>query len=200
MPNSGNILSHGGIVPQVEEAALVTASSILVGDVRLGKDASVWFAAVLRGDLRHIEIGEESNIQDGCLLHVTRELPVVVGSRVTVGHGAILHGCVIGKGSLVGMGATILDGAVIGEESVVAAGALVPEGKVFPPRSLIMGVPGKVVRQVSDEEAARLQEQARRYVELAWSYREGRRSRKGPADSRPKLRYSKICSVEPTIR
>ena len=130
---------------------------------------------MLRGDLRHIEIGEESNIQDGCLLHVTRELPVVVGSRVTVGHGAILHGCVIGKGSLVGMGATILDGAVIGEESVVAAGALVPEGKVFPPRSLIMGVPGKVVRQVSDEEAARLQEQARRYVELAWSYREGRR-------------------------
>ena len=175
MQNSGTTFSHGGIAPQAEEAALVAASSVLVGDVRMGKDSSVWFAAVLRGDLKHIEIGEGSNIQDGCLLHVTRELPVIVGKHVTVGHGAILHGCVVGDGSLVGMGATILDGAVIGEESMVAAGALVPEGKEFPPRSVIMGVPGKVVRRVTDEEVARLKDQACHYVELALSYRAGRR-------------------------
>jgi len=149
------------------EAAFVAASAVLVGSVFLGKDTSVWYGAVLRGDLKSIRIGARSNIQDGAVLHVTRELGVEIGADVTVGHGAILHGCCIERECLIGMGAILLDGVQIGEGSVVAAGSLVPEGQNVPPGNLVMGVPAKVVRPIRPEERIRIRELAASYVELA---------------------------------
>ncbi|MCF7935112.1 MAG: gamma carbonic anhydrase family protein [Synergistales bacterium] len=160
-----------GNTPRTAEAAWIAPSAVLIGEVSLGTDASVWFHTVLRGDIKRIEVGERSNIQDNSTVHVTRELPALIGSDVTVGHGATVHGCTVGDGTLVGMGATVLDGVVVGSHSVVAAGALVPEGMAIPPCSLVMGVPAKVVRQVSEEEAERLLRQAGEYVRLAKAYR-----------------------------
>lgn len=170
MNGEGPLFSYGGLFPKTEEAAFIAASSVLVGDVRVGKDASVWFASVLRGDINFIEVGDYSNVQDGCLLHVTRELPVLVGKRVTLGHGVILHGCRIKDDCLIGMGATVLDGAVIGEGSIIAARALVPEGRVVPPGSLVMGIPGKTMRSLVPEEILHIREHAETYVTLARSY------------------------------
>ncbi|HOX19110.1 MAG TPA: gamma carbonic anhydrase family protein, partial [Spirochaetales bacterium] len=124
-------------------------------------------------DINRIELGELTNVQDACVLHVTDEHPCVLGSRVTVGHGAILHGCAVGDGCLVGMGSVILDGAEIGEGSIVAAGALVTQGKRFPPRSMIMGSPAKVTRELSDSEVAGLREHAERYAAYARRALEG---------------------------
>lgn len=170
MSGRGPLFSYDGMSPRTEEAAFIAASSVLVGDVRVRKDASVWFSSVLRGDINFIEIGECSNVQDGCLLHVTKTLPVVVGKCVTLGHGAILHGCRIGDACLIGMGATVLDGAVIGEGSVIAARALVPEGKTIPPGSLVMGIPGKIMRTLTLEEIVQTREHAQAYVALARTY------------------------------
>jgi carbonic anhydrase/acetyltransferase-like protein (isoleucine patch superfamily) len=153
--------------PRTAEAAFVAGSAVVLGDVLLGKDASVWYGAVIRGDLKEIRIGPGSNIQDGAILHVTHELGVSLGERVTVGHGAILHGCVVESGCLIGMGAIVLDGAKIGEGSVVAAGSLVPEGKEFPPGSLLMGTPARIVRCVSAEERERILKLAKVYIDLA---------------------------------
>jgi carbonic anhydrase/acetyltransferase-like protein (isoleucine patch superfamily) len=136
----------------------------LMGDVRLGEDASVWFNAVLRGDNEPMQIGARTNIQDGAVLHSDPGAPLTIGSDCTIGHAAILHGCTVGNGSLVGMGATILNRAVIGEGSLVGANALVTEGKVFPERALIVGAPAKMIRQLTDEEVARLIVSAAHYV------------------------------------
>jgi len=153
---------------ETAEAAFVAASAVLVGSVFLEKDSSVWYGAVLRGDLNSIRIGSRANIQDGAVLHVTLERGVRIGPDVTVGHGAILHGCVVDRECLVGMGAILLDGAQIGEGSVVAAGSLVPEGQKVPPGSLVMGVPARVVRSIRPEERDRIRELAASYVELAF--------------------------------
>jgi carbonic anhydrase/acetyltransferase-like protein (isoleucine patch superfamily) len=152
---------------ETAKAAFVAASAVLVGAVFLEKDASVWYGSVLRGDLNSIRIGAGSNIQDGAVLHVTQERGVQIASEVTVGHGAILHGCIVERECLIGMGAILLDGAWIGEGSVVAAGSLVPEGQEVPPGSLVMGIPAKVIRSIRPEERERIRDLAASYVELA---------------------------------
>ncbi|NLH95316.1 MAG: gamma carbonic anhydrase family protein [Synergistaceae bacterium] len=153
---------------ETAEAAFVAASAVLVGSIFLEKDSSVWYGAIVRGDLNSIRIGTRSNVQDGAVLHVTRERGVRIGPDVTVGHGAILHGCVVDRECLIGMGAILLDGVHIGEGSVVAAGSLVPEGQEVAPGSLLMGVPARVVRSILPEERDRIRELAASYVELAF--------------------------------
>jgi len=168
-----------GANPNTAEAAFVADSAVVVGAVNLGKDSSVWYGAVVRGDLKEIRIGRGSNIQDGAILHVTRELGVELGEDVTIGHGAILHGCSIGRECLVGMGAIVLDGAQVGEGSVIGAGSLVPEGRVVPPGSLLMGTPARVVREVKPEERKRIRELAESYVQLARTHASGQAATEG---------------------
>lgn len=151
----------------------VAPNAVLLGKVKLEEDASVWFGAVLRGDNELITVGARSNVQDGCVLHTDPGFPLTIAEDCTVGHMAMLHGCTIGRGSLVGIGSIILNGVVIGEECVIGAGALIPEGKIIPPRSMVLGSPGKVVRQLSDEEAHRFGGGARRYVEKWKHYAAG---------------------------
>lgn len=143
----------------------------LIGRVRLGRDASVWFGAVLRGDNEPIEVGDRSNVQDGAVLHADPGFPLTIGADCTIGHRAILHGCVIGDGVLVGMGAVVMNGARIGAGSLVGAGALVTEGASIPPRSLVLGAPARAVRALTDAEAERLLRSAMRYVENGRRYR-----------------------------
>jgi carbonic anhydrase/acetyltransferase-like protein (isoleucine patch superfamily) len=142
-----------------------------MGEVILGERASVWPGAVIRGDNEPIRIGNDSNVQEGAVLHADPGFPLNIGANVTVGHQAMLHGCTIGDGTLVGIQAVVMNGAVIGRQSLVGAGALIPEGKQYPERSLIMGVPGKVVRQLSDEDVAGLARAAAGYAKKAVDYR-----------------------------
>ena len=156
----------GKKVPQVR-AAFVAWNAEVAGDVTLAEDTSVWFGAALRADIAAIRIGKGSNIQDNATCHVDYGLPLTVGERVTVGHNAVLHGCTVEDDCVIGMGAVILSGAVIGRESIVGAGALVTEGKTFPPRSVILGSPGKIARQVDDAGVAKIRENGQAYVRLA---------------------------------
>ncbi len=143
----------------------VAPTAAVIGRVELHRRASIWFGAVLRGDNEPIVIGEGSNVQDNCVLHTDPGFPLTVGRDVVVGHSVILHGCTIGDNVLIGMGATIMNGVTVGSNSVIGAGALIPEGKVIPSNSLVVGMPGRVVRELSDEEAATLTEGARHYAE-----------------------------------
>jgi len=153
--------------PQLGLRPFVADNATLLGDVRCGDDVSIWFQAVVRGDVNRIFIGDGTNIQDAAVVHVARHRhPTIIGPRVTVGHGAILHGCTIGEGCLIGIGARVLDGATVGAWSIVAAGAVVTPGKTFEPRSMIMGTPAKASRQLSDAEVAYLDESWRNYVRL----------------------------------
>lgn len=145
----------------------VAPNACVIGKVILKSNASIWFGAVARGDTDPIEIGENSNVQDGCVLHADFGLPVKIGRDVTIGHMVMLHGCTIGDGSLIGIGATVLNGARIGRSCLVGARALVTEGKTFPDRSVLMGSPARVIRELSDEEAAGLAASAAHYV-LNW--------------------------------
>ncbi len=154
-----------GIVPELGAAAYVAPGAQVVGHVRLGARASVWFNAVLRGDNDPITIGDDSNVQDGAVVHSDPGSPATIGRGVTIGHRAIVHGATVGDGSLIGMGATILNHAVIGENCLVGANALVTEGKTFPPRSLIVGSPAKAVRELDDRAVAGLKVSAAHYVE-----------------------------------
>lgn len=156
---------------KLSDSAYVAPNAVLIGHVSLGDEASVWFGAVLRADLSPIVIGRQSNVQDGCILHVTRHEPVHIGERVTLGHGAIVHGATIEDDVLVGIRATILNGAVIGAGSLIGAGALVPEGARIPPKSLVLGMPGRVVKPVSDAQWDMIQEHAANYVAYARAYR-----------------------------
>lgn len=156
---------------KVDPSAWVARNATLTGSVNVGSEATIWFGAVIRGDVEPIEIGSRSNIQDLCCLHSDPGFPCRVGEGVVVGHRAILHGAIIENECLIGMGAIVLNGAVIGEHSIVGAGALVPEGRVIPPGSLVVGVPGKVVRQVSEEEIEHIRNGAARYVEAGKRYR-----------------------------
>ena len=156
--------------PQLGEGAWAAPSADLIGDVRLGARASVWFGAVLRGDNTPLILGEETNFQDGAVGHSDAGFPLTIGARVTVGHQAILHGCTVADDCLIGMGARILNGAVIEAECIVGAGALVTEGKRFERGSLIVGAPARVVRQVTDEERRLLRESAKHYAEKAARY------------------------------
>jgi carbonic anhydrase/acetyltransferase-like protein (isoleucine patch superfamily) len=142
----------------------------VIGRVRLKSDTSVWFGAVLRGDNEWIELGERSQIQDNSTLHTDPGFPLVIGTDVTIGHQAMLHGCTIGDRSLIGIQAIVMNGAVIGRECIVGAGALIPEGRAVPDRSLVVGSPGKVVRSLTDQEVARLRQAADVYVSKARWY------------------------------
>ena len=166
------ILTYKGKVPDVSQAAFLADNAVVTGDTVLKKGSSVWFGAVLRGDGPRIEIGEESNIQDGCVLHADPGYPLTVGKGVTVGHGAILHGCTIGDGSLIGMGAIVLNGAKIGKNCIVGAGALVTGGKIFDDGMLILGSPAKAVRKLTEEEIADNRHSAAHYVQQAKEYAE----------------------------
>ncbi len=161
--------------PQIHPQAWVADSAQVIGDVVLGEGASVWFGAVLRGDNERIHIGARSNVQENCVLHTDLGFPMEVGADCTIGHGVVLHGCVIGPESLIGMGATVLNGARIGRNCLVGAGALVTEGKVFPDGSLIMGTPARVVRNLGPEELSRFKLSAAHYVDNARRFRAGLR-------------------------
>ena len=152
------------------ETHFIAPSAALIGSVELGDRCSVWFNAVLRGDMDPITVGERTSIQDGAVVHTDPGFPARIGDGVTVGHQAVLHGCTVGSGSLVGIRAVVMNGAEIGECSIIGAGALVTEGKVIPPRSLVLGSPGRVVREVTAEELALLEGYAAEYVERVERY------------------------------
>ena len=167
-----------GIEPKLGNKTWVAPSADVIGDVTCGDDCSIWFGCVVRGDVHYIKIGDRVNIQDLSMVHVTHYKkpdksdgnPTIIGDDVTIGHRVMLHGCTIENACLIGMSATILDGAVIGRESIIGAGSLVTKNKVFPPRSLIMGSPAKLIRELNDEEVAELYASASRYVEFKSHY------------------------------
>lgn len=165
------IVSLHGRTPELHPEAWVAPNASLIGWIRLGARSSVWYSATLRAEAEPINVGAGTNIQDGATLHVDPEYPLSLGSGVTVGHNAVLHGCTVEDGCLIGMGAIVLNGAVIGAGSIVAAGALVPQGVVVPPRSLIAGVPGKVRRELSDAELAGNRVNAAVYEDLMTLHR-----------------------------
>ena len=161
------IRPFSGKLPRFGKRVFVAATAVVVGDVELGDDVNVWYGAVLRADLQAISVGARTSIQDNAVIHVDEpDAPTIVAEDVTVGHAAILHGCRVERGALIGMHATVLNKAVIGEEAVVAAGAVVTPGMVVPPRTLVAGVPAKVRRAVSDEELDHLRRGVRSYLEL----------------------------------
>jgi len=151
----------------------VAPNATVIGDVTLTAKVSIWFGAVVRADKDRIVIGEGSNIQDNCVVHTSAGHPAIIGSHVSVGHGAILHGCTLSDRVLVGMGAIVLNGAVVGEDSVIGAGAVVTEGMVVPPGSVVVGVPGKVIKPASEAQKQHIVRNAAAYVELAAEYADG---------------------------
>ncbi len=161
----------GGHGPVVAPDAYVAETAVLIGQVAIAAGASVWFNAVLRGDTEPIRIGASTNVQDNCTLHADPGFPCLVGEAVTIGHNAIVHGCTVEDNVLVGMHATILNGAVIGRDSIVGAGALVPENTKVPPGSLVVGVPGRVVRSLRPDEIERIRQSAADYARRARAYR-----------------------------
>lgn len=160
--------------PALDAAAFVADTATVIGDVRLGRDASIWYGASVRADIAHITIGEASNVQDNASLHVDFGVPVVIGRRVTIGHNAVIHGAVVEDNCLIGMGAVVLNNAVVGQGSLVAAGAVVREGMVIPPGSLVAGVPAKVVRELTPEQQAHLRDNADVYIACARAHRDAR--------------------------
>ncbi len=162
-----------GRQPQIDPSAWVAETAVVRGDVTLGPDVSVWFGAVLRGDVAPISVGAGSNIQDNAVVHVSRDFPCRIGANVTIGHAAVVHGCTIEDGALIGIQATVLDGAHIGAGALVAAGALVPPGMVVPPGTLALGVPARIVGPLSPEQKEMVARDAPAYVERKEAYRRG---------------------------
>jgi len=166
------LLPFGDDTPQLDPTAWVAPGAVLVGAVTLAADSSVWYGAVLRADLALIRVGAGSNVQDNAVLHADPGLAVSIGADVTIGHGAVVHGCTIGDGALIGMGSTVLNGAVVGAGSIIAAGAVVPQGAEVPPGSLAAGVPAKVRREVTEEERQGALLGAAGYRDLSAKHRE----------------------------
>jgi carbonic anhydrase/acetyltransferase-like protein (isoleucine patch superfamily) len=165
------IRTFQGIKPTIAQSTYIEDTAVVVGDVVIGEYSSVWFNAVVRGDVHYIRIGNRTNVQDLCMLHVTHDThPLTIGDDVTIGHHVVLHGCTVMDRVMIGMGAIIMDGAVIGEDCVVGAGALVTEGTIVPPKSVILGSPAKVKRPVTENELAWIRESAQNYVEYARQY------------------------------
>jgi carbonic anhydrase/acetyltransferase-like protein (isoleucine patch superfamily) len=165
------IRAYRGVIPRIHQTAYIDDSAQIIGDVEIAEESSVWMTAVVRGDVHRIRVGRRSNIQDGTVVHVmNRTHPTTIGDRVTIGHAAILHGCTIEDQCLIGMGAILLNGAHIGTGSIIAAGTLVVEETKVPPRSLVMGSPGKVKRQLTDAEVADIQAYSDRYVGYRLDY------------------------------
>jgi carbonic anhydrase/acetyltransferase-like protein (isoleucine patch superfamily) len=167
------IYQLGDTAPEIAATAWVADNAQVIGAVTLAENSSVWFGAVLRGDTERLHIGRGSNVQDGSVLHADHGYPLVLGEHVTVGHQVMLHGCTVGDGSLIGIGAVVLNGARIGKHCLVGAGSLVTEGKEFPDGSLIMGSPAKVVRSLSPEQIAALARSAQHYIDNARRYQAG---------------------------
>jgi len=165
---------YKGTLPVVHPTAYIDPSAQVIGDVEIGEASSVWMNVVIRGDVHRIRIGRRSNVQDGTVVHVMRGThATTIGDDVTIGHGAIVHGCTLHDRILVGMGAILLNGVEVGEESIVAAGTLLPEGTQIPPRSLVMGSPGKVRRALTDDDVASIREYAERYEGYRIDYMDG---------------------------
>ena len=165
---------YEGKSPRFGARVFVADNAALIGDVELGDDVSIWFGTVLRADVNPIRVGARTNIQDNTVVHVTNDTwPTIIGEDVTIGHAAIVHGCTVGRGALVGMGSRVLDGAVIGEQALVGAGALVPEGMHVPPRTLVLGMPARVKRELTGEELEGLEKSWRHYVEYKDRYLSG---------------------------
>jgi carbonic anhydrase/acetyltransferase-like protein (isoleucine patch superfamily) len=164
------IASIGNKKPFIEPGCFVSENSSVIGDVLIGKGSSIWFGAVVRGDAQQIRIGERTNIQDLCVLHVESTNDLVIGSDVTIGHRAVLHGCTVADRVLIGMGAIIMNGANIGDDCIIGAGAIVTEGMQVPSRSLVVGVPGKVKRELTENEIASITRSATNYIKLAKEY------------------------------
>lgn len=162
---------YDGKSPRLGERVFVAENAALIGDVELGDDCSIWYSATIRADINAVRIGPRTNVQDNCTIHVTHlEWPTIIGADVTIGHGAIVHGCTVERGALIGMGSRVLDGAIVGESALVGAGALVPEGMKVPPRTLVVGVPARVKRPLTEEELARLEQSWKNYVEYKDKY------------------------------
>lgn len=166
------ILSYLDKSPVLDESVFQAPGSYIIGDVRIGKNSTIWFNAVLRGDEDTISIGESCSIQDNVTCHLYEGSPLVIEDEVTVGHNAILHGCTIRKRCIIGMGSTILDGAEIGEECIIGANTLIPPGKKIPPRSLVVGSPGKVIREINEHDLKLIQLSIDTYVQKGKEYRE----------------------------
>jgi len=165
------IRSFQNKTPQLGKNVYVSISAAVIGDVRLEDEVNIWFGAVIRGDMHFIHVGNRSNIQDNAVVHVTTEVsPTHIGSGVTVGHGAIIHGCTIKDNCLIGMGATLMDDAIIGAGSLIGAGALIPPNMHIPPKSLVVGMPGKIVREVREEEYEMILKRPQEYIDLASIY------------------------------
>jgi carbonic anhydrase/acetyltransferase-like protein (isoleucine patch superfamily) len=166
------IHSFNSVRPRIHQSAFVAGSAEIIGDVEIGRDSSVWFNTVIRGDVNYVRIGERTNVQDGCVLHVQHETyPLLIGSDVTIGHGVILHACTVRDRCLIGMGAIVLDNADIKPYTLVAAGSLVRINGTFPEGVMVTGVPAKVVRKLTDEERRMIDESALHYVEYARAFR-----------------------------
>lgn len=165
------ILKFKEFYPKIDPSAWIAPSADLIGNIEIGEDSSVWFGCVIRSDINEVKIGKNTNIQDLSCIHTDTNSKTIIGNNVTVGHKVMLHGCIIEDNCLIGMSATILDNAVIGEGSIVGANSLVTAGKVFPPRSMIMGSPAKVIKQLSQEDVDKLIAHAGRYIEYKNEYR-----------------------------
>jgi carbonic anhydrase/acetyltransferase-like protein (isoleucine patch superfamily) len=165
------IINYHNKIPQIHPDAFIAPTAVVIGDVRIGKNSSIWFGTVLRADINYIQIGERTSVQDNTVVHLDRTLPTIIGDDVTVGHGAILHGCTIGNCCLVGMGAIVLDGAEIGEGCIVAAGSVVKEGEKVPPFTLVAGIPAVVKKQLDVKVKEKLLEHAQRYSDYADTYK-----------------------------
>jgi carbonic anhydrase/acetyltransferase-like protein (isoleucine patch superfamily) len=162
---------YEGKNPRLGTRVFVAENAAIIGDVEIGNDCSIWYGTTVRGDVNFIRIGSRTNVQDNCTIHVAHDHhPTVIAEEVTIGHGAIVHGCTIHRGALIGMGSRVLDGAVVGERALVGAGAVVAEGMVVPPRTLVVGVPARVKRPLTDEELARLDASWRNYVDYKEKY------------------------------
>lgn len=164
------LIPYLGKEPDIKEASFIADDADVIGEVKIGKDSAVWFHSTLRGDISGIFVGERTNIQDNCVIHGEVGLPTIIGDEVTVGHAAILHGCTIGNRCLIGMGCIIMSRAEIGEGCIIGAGALIPEDKKIPPRSVVMGVPGKVMKKTTDEQIEFIVKRAHVYVERGKNY------------------------------
>lgn len=164
------VLGYCGRLPKLHHTVFVAETAVVIGNVEIGENSSIWFGAILRGDINLIKVGSRTSIQDNCVVHVDRDKPVIVGDDVTVGHGAILHGCNIGNCVLVGMGAKVLDGAKVGDGSIIAAGSVVREGQEIPSGVLVAGIPAVVKRELDPKTKELLFEHAKRYSEYAMTY------------------------------
>ena len=168
-----NIFPYKNILPKIHESVFIADGAKIIGDVEIGKDSSVWFNTVIRGDVNFIRIGERTNIQDNVVVHVThKKYPTFIKNGVTIGHSAVIHACTIEDFCLIGMNATILDNAVIGKYTLIAANALVLQNSVIPEGSLVAGVPGKIIRKLTPEEFKQLEQSAQNYINYVASYRD----------------------------